>query len=226
MIHIRKKFKAFRRNSEQYIGLGGLMKIYSLVIICSLFSTMIAFQNCGSNKYSFTPEVYDKSSASVEVRDNSLAETQGNSSDDDRSNSSVDRQDNSSVSNEQILDANLLPLTTKEPKESCDSKSGGKSEQARGDKETDDDSSMDGAKDYICVLEGNGKSSRLGIDGRDLQEVNNTPKTVCMSEASCLQIVKTKLRVKSAEKRGYCKGNSPHIVNLEMQQVIGLIDKL
>lgn len=222
MIHIRKKFKAFRRNSEQYIGLGGLMKKYSFSIICLLFSTMIAFQNCGSNKYSYSPEVYDKSSASVEVRDNSSVDAQGDSSGDDE-------QGNSSVSNEQILDANLLPLTTKEPattKERCDSKSDDKSGQAKGDDESSDDSSTEDAKDYICILEGNGKSIRLGIDGRDLQEVNNTPKTVCMSEASCLQIAKTKLRVKSAEKRGYCKGNSPHVVILDMQQMIGLIDKL
>lgn len=69
--------------------------------------------------------------------------------------------------------------------------------------------------DYVCILEGPGKSVKLGIDSR-LQGQNPVPGVLCMSANACLKIASQAFGVKGPEFRGYCKlphGN-PHVSHI------------
>lgn len=195
--------KGLLKNTDNLTVGGIFMNHYKFSIVCLLFGTVMAFQNCGTNnKNSFSPESYKTTSSSSGVKGSS------------------------SLSPEQLQNMDLIPLDNKEP--SSPSATIGAVQATTSESEVSDGDNVitEGPKDFICVLAGKGKSTRLGIEARDLQSVNNTTQTVCMSEVACLDVVAKKLQVQSAEKRGYCKGNSPHVVILDIQQIIGLIEKL
>ncbi len=82
------------------------------------------------------------------------------------------------------------------------------------DKDEDDtDDDVDNAN-YICILEGPGKSVRLGYSGGGLVEVGSTPSVVCMTKSACLNIVSQKFEVKGPEKRGFCPNKNPHVISM------------
>lgn len=94
---------------------------------------------------------------------------------------------------------------------------------------SDPDSSSQGPMTFVCILEGNGKSQRLGFDvtDRSLDAVGHTPSTVCLSENACLNIVSKFLNVKGPEKRGYCKHNSENsqVIFLEDDKIEALLSR-
>jgi hypothetical protein len=67
---------------------------------------------------------------------------------------------------------------------------------------------------FVCVLEGHGKSVKVGLLNKSLVGQNGTPSDVCMTENACLNIIAKKFSVKSAEKRGFCKNKSAHVVTM------------
>jgi len=78
---------------------------------------------------------------------------------------------------------------------------------------------------HICILEGSGKSVRLGLVGENqLGEIGSTQNAVCMSKEACLNIVSQRFDVVSAEKRGFCKGKSPQVFHLSSAQLRDLLD--
>lgn len=74
-------------------------------------------------------------------------------------------------------------------------------------------------RSYICILEGKGKSVRLGFIEDDIKENGRTPQTVCMTKKACLEIVSRRYKVLSAEKRGYCPDKNPKVVNFSEDNV-------
>lgn len=95
----------------------------------------------------------------------------------------------------------------------------------------DDDTGKPSCKDksdrkYICILDGAGKSVRLGSSDELLMENGRTVATVCMSKKACLDIVSQKFEVKSAEIRGFCPDRNPNVLSLSDEQVQAGIDEL
>lgn len=116
--------------------------------------------------------------------------------------------------------------------------------------EENDDDEMDDSSDpedvdngegrslYACILEGPGKSTKLGLkchknqkDGErgSLDEglIGRKPivHSVCVSKEACLGRIAKVFVVKGAYKRGYCRHN-PHVRRLSDEEVDFLIDKL
>lgn len=73
-----------------------------------------------------------------------------------------------------------------------------------------------------CILDGPGKSIKLGIMSNKLDGVNSVAKSVCVTEHACLDLVSTAFKVKGVEDRGYCK-NNPNVVRLSDAEVKGLL---
>lgn len=83
----------------------------------------------------------------------------------------------------------------------------------------DDDEKSSNAK-YVCVLDGPGKSIRLGLSSAGLSDNTSTVNDICMSKRACEEVVSKAYTVKSAEKRGYCgDSNRADIVQMSDAQV-------
>lgn len=79
----------------------------------------------------------------------------------------------------------------------------------------------------VCITKGPGKSHKISLgDKETLESATSTPQTICMSEFACKELVSQKFDVTGAEKRGYCKGNNPHVIHLTDAQVGALISNL
>jgi hypothetical protein len=76
----------------------------------------------------------------------------------------------------------------------------------------------------ICILEGPGRSVRLGLINDELAAVGQTPRVVCTTERACSEIVSKKFDVKSSERRGFCNGQNPHVVRLNENEISNLIN--
>lgn len=79
---------------------------------------------------------------------------------------------------------------------------------------------------FICILEGPGKSVRLGISSELMLENGHTPDTVCMSERACREIVSQKFQVKGPEERGFCPDHNPHVISMTDEQIQEKINSL
>jgi len=76
----------------------------------------------------------------------------------------------------------------------------------------------------VCILEGNGKSLKLGLAGSHLAGVKAMASAVCVSQKACLELVPQKFNVQASYDRGACGGN-PNVVILTDAQVQALLDK-
>ncbi len=84
----------------------------------------------------------------------------------------------------------------------------------------------DGNARFVCILAGPGKSTHVAVAGDRAIASNSTPKTACMSERACEEIVGKKMDAKSVESRGYCKNGAPQVSVLTDSEVQSLMDKL
>ncbi len=93
----------------------------------------------------------------------------------------------------------------------------------RSEDRSDVDAPTDHANDLVvCILEGPGKSIKLGLIEDDLSGVHAVSKAICVSRQTCLVEVAKKFNVKSAEKRGYCKRHADDRVlsDSEVQELL------
>lgn len=72
----------------------------------------------------------------------------------------------------------------------------------------DDGGASHSQASYVCVLEGRGKSVRLGQSSAGLSGDTSTVNDICMSKKACEEVVSKAFAVKGAEKRGYCGENN------------------
>ena len=84
---------------------------------------------------------------------------------------------------------------------------------------------QDGNARFVCILAGPGKSTHVAVIDDQIVESNSTPKTACMSEKACEEIVGKKLTVKSVENRGYCKNGTPQVLMFSDADIQRLMDK-
>lgn len=93
----------------------------------------------------------------------------------------------------------------------------------RPPKNSDDNDENGNGLYRACILNGPGKSLKLGLVASSLKGVHPVSSSVCITENACLQIVSQKFSVKGSYARGYCKGN-PHVVRLTDAEVQSLIN--
>ncbi len=108
-------------------------------------------------------------------------------------------------------------------------------EPARGQDDRADDSDSDSSDDsdsyegeddsglVACILEGPGKSVKLGLSDDSLNGVNAVSKSVCISVKACTEIVPKLFPVQGPEDRGYCAHN-PNVIRLTDAEVQALVD--
>lgn len=81
--------------------------------------------------------------------------------------------------------------------------------------------------DFVCVLEGPGKSHKAAYLSDDqIESKVGTPRDICMSENACLKIVSEIFVVKGPEKRGFCPNKNPHVVEMSDAQIKALVAKM
>jgi len=73
-----------------------------------------------------------------------------------------------------------------------------------------------------CILNGPGKSVKLGLVSGALAGVNGVSSSVCISKSECLGDVAKSFGVTGAYVRGYC-GNNPNVQSLSDAQVKTLL---
>ncbi|MBK7890757.1 MAG: hypothetical protein IPJ84_07895 [Bdellovibrionales bacterium] len=72
---------------------------------------------------------------------------------------------------------------------------------------------------YVCILQGPGKSVKVGIVSDLLGGGSSAAASVCMSKRACLELMSQKFAVKAAEKRGYCPAKNPNAVNMSDAEI-------
>jgi hypothetical protein len=73
-----------------------------------------------------------------------------------------------------------------------------------------------------CILDGPGKSIKLGMMSEKLDGVNSVAESVCVTRQACLDMVPTMFKVKGVETRGYCDHN-PNVRRLSDAEVKTLL---
>lgn len=63
---------------------------------------------------------------------------------------------------------------------------------------------VEGPKNFVCILEGPGRSVVLGYADEQMAVSKSTPATICTTERGCLEIAAAKFSVKEAVHRSYC----------------------
>lgn len=79
-----------------------------------------------------------------------------------------------------------------------------------------------GELNFICVLNGPGKSHYLHLIEGGFENAVSTPKAVCTSRTACEDIVSQAFEVKEAKFKGACK-NNPHVVRLTGEEISSLL---
>jgi hypothetical protein len=79
---------------------------------------------------------------------------------------------------------------------------------------------------YICVLEGQGNSVKVGFEQQGAQTADKTALDVCMTEQACLTIVSQHFPVKTAIKRDFCPNKKANVVSFSDDKLQELINQL
>jgi hypothetical protein len=201
------------------------MKKY--ITIISLIGLIVVFQNCSDKSFSSRTDL--TKALSVEpvlveeeipdvIQDDVNNDTGGrdvadNGDDDDKDNyddDSDDDKDEYSKDDEDDDDDDYVRPPKKDekrPRTSCKNR-------------------KDGNARFVCILAGPGKSTHVAVSDGSAIADNSTPKTACMSEEACENIVGQKMDVKSVESRGYCKNGTPQVLVLTDSEVQKLMEKI
>lgn len=82
---------------------------------------------------------------------------------------------------------------------------------------------------YVCILEGPGKSVKLGMSVEGVPRgQNKIPQVLCMSKNACLNIASQAFGVKGPYFRGYCKlpQHNPHVTHITDADLQTKVDDL
>lgn len=78
-----------------------------------------------------------------------------------------------------------------------------------------------GGRKYVtCILEGPGKSLKLGLDNSGLTAVHSVSDSVCVTRKACFEMVSQKFDVKGAYDRGHCRHSSLKLTNAEVAELL------
>ncbi|MGE3760011.1 MAG: hypothetical protein AB7H97_19745 [Pseudobdellovibrionaceae bacterium] len=88
----------------------------------------------------------------------------------------------------------------------------------------DKDIDKENGEFVACILDGPGKSIKLGIMSDKLDGVNSVAESVCVTENACLNLVSASFKVKGVEDRGYCKHNHNvrRLSDAEVKTLLGI----
>lgn len=177
------------------------MNMPKLTLLLLGLVMVLAFQNCGNNM-SFQQDgslvaKADEDTNGDGIPDDPTSDDPNNSDDDDR-------------------DGGLTPGPSPSPTPRPSYGGGGGHRDDDDDKDCnnrDRDHSHGGGNSpsssasahYICILEGPGKSIKLGLRPNALAAGTTADQAVCMSRNACLNIASKAFSVKMAHSRGFCK---------------------
>lgn len=86
----------------------------------------------------------------------------------------------------------------------------------RGGDHSDDDTSQ---SNYLCVLDGPGKSVKLNyVSGSGAFADNSASDAACMSKNACLNVASKAFRVKLAEERGFCRNARVRLSDRQVEE--------
>lgn len=81
-----------------------------------------------------------------------------------------------------------------------------------------------GDREYVCVIQGPGNSTHIGIIGNTLEAKHEGPKMLCMTKAACEVEGARAFKNPHAEIRGFCKNrhnkNVKHISDANMKLLV------
>jgi len=80
-------------------------------------------------------------------------------------------------------------------------------------------------REYICILDGHGKSQHLAFNAVSVYSDNSTPHSLCMSMEACLDIASKKYNVKAVGRRGYCKNGKAGTRSVSEEELVALISE-
>jgi hypothetical protein len=107
-------------------------------------------------------------------------------------------------------------------KKNCKDKKKKYSQEGRNSRESER-----GDTSYVCVVEGPGRSNRVGyISESSIGAQNSTPETLCMSKKACLEIMPSEFIVKGAMKTGFCKNGKAGTIPVSDAQAAAMIAEL
>lgn len=85
----------------------------------------------------------------------------------------------------------------------------------------------DATGEYICILQGPGDSTKLGLAQEAMQSQHRTPDLICMTQTACSDIVSKAFDVKGAKRAGFCKAHgNPHVIHLTEKEIQSKVDDL
>lgn len=175
--------------------MGVQVKALRFPIIVGMGLMIVSFQNCSQTSFGSGDEALNKSSMLVPVNDTSDPDV------------GTDVTGNDDIPNQEQPDHESAPPTDNEqPKHQC----------------SKEYTKHNSGELVACILDGPGKSLKLGMISENLDGVTSVAQSVCISRKACLDLVPAVFKVKGVETRGYCDHN-PNVLRLTDSEVKTLL---
>jgi hypothetical protein len=186
------------------------VKALRFSIIVGMGLMIVSFQNCSKASFGPSEGTFSKSSSDVLVP---LADD--NSFTDPDIGGSNQLGDNSNQYNENNQ--------SNEPNQQVGQDENSNQETADNEHQCSREYTRNNSGEFVaCILDGPGKSIKLGIMSEKLDGVNSVAESVCVTRQACLDLVPTMFKVKGVETRGYCDHN-PNVRRLSDAEVKTLL---
>ena len=202
--------------------------------ILALGAVVVLFQNCEANR-SFTSngKLQKSSGESVDLDDVEL--TTFDAGDEDEGNTdaeSPDGDDGMDTGNSQEPDSNNQANNGNNESEN-DSEGDGDDSSDDNSQETadtpegeEDDSEEPRFGQYICLLDGPGRSIRLGLVESKAAAQHGVPSSLCMTKFACETLVAEKFKVKMALESVQCEKKKAHVIHIDDAGLSTLLEAL
>jgi hypothetical protein len=84
----------------------------------------------------------------------------------------------------------------------------------------------DATGEYICILDGPGNSTKLGLAQEAMASQHKTPGLICMTQNACSNIVSKAFDVKGPKHAVFCKSHgNPHVIRLGEDEIQQKVDE-
>lgn len=208
-----------------------------LFIFLGLTGLVVAFQNCSDQSFASRTDLNKSSVESEQLVEEEIPETIKEDVDDviTKEEEKEEQEKEEQAKNEEEKKRDCKKDDKKEPRTYVENENDDDDDSDRNGYEVVKEvvkkrvsckDRRDGNARFVCILAGPGKSTHVAVAGDRAIASNSTPKTACMSERACEEIVGQKMDVKSVESRGYCKNGTPQVSVLTDSEVQSLMDKL
>lgn len=215
------------------------MKMPKYLILALGLVLVVAFQNCGNNM-KFEQEGSLVAKADQDTNGDGIPDDV-TGDDSDNTDGSDDGDDDSGGGSGGVNPGDgrppgMYPTPTPSPRNGGGGGRGDCKDKDRTDRDngckdcsdSDNDSADDTShSDYLCVLEGPGRSVKLNyVSGQGAYSDQSPVDAACMSQNACLNVASQAFPVKAAEKRGFCGSSKSGRVRLSDREVEEAVSKV